>query len=62
MCECTIIVATTVLSNGNGTPVITCMCVAHLPYMFSGTNCVRKSGTACISFYVKISMSVGHSF
>jgi hypothetical protein len=55
------------LSIGNGTPVITyvVMLIFHtfqLKYMFSGTNCVQKSGTARISFYVKISMSVGHSF
>ena len=30
----------------NGTPVITCESVAWLPYTFSGTNCLRKLGTA----------------
>ena len=40
------------LSSGNRTPVITYKPVAQLSYTYSGTNCVRKSGTACTLLYL----------
>jgi hypothetical protein len=33
-------------------PPITCKPIAQLSYTFLGTNCVRKSGTACILLYL----------
>ena len=40
------------LSNGNRTPVITCLSLDlhtfRLSYTYSGMNCVQKLGTACM--------------
>ena len=42
------------LSKVNGTPFITYNLIALLSYMFSTTNCVRKSGTACTDLQYQI--------